>query len=71
MADLVYSTMFGLRKLSIFVECVFLEEEADFVPTRQEVVVAYVIVVLACGELGHRVIVQREIVQHLVGLGEQ
>lgn len=41
----------------------FFEEESHLVAAFQEVAVAYMITLLACGELGHGVVIEGEVVQ--------
>lgn len=50
----------------------FFEEEADLVAAGQEVVVADVLVVAAAGgELGHGMVGERDVVEHVLRFGEE
>ena len=53
------------------VELTLFEEEPDLVARFEEIVVANMIALLTRGELGHRVIIQRELVEHLMRFTEQ
>ena len=72
-ADLVDGARLGLGQVAPVVEGVLLEEEADLVAAGQEVVVAHVVlaVLAARAELGHRVVLQREVLQQRVRLRQQ
>lgn len=44
----------------------FFEEESDLIATLEEIAVADMIALLARGELGHGMIVQREVIEHAI-----
>lgn len=69
--DLVDGARLGLEELARGREGVLLEEEADLVARGEEVIVAYVVRLLARAELRHGVVGQREILQQRVRLGQE